>query len=109
MAEITLETLAKELETLKSQNEQLAADNAKLVSLVGKQTTVEVKEAEKLVIPETPVTVGKKKFKFLVPKFIFEKETFIAEQLVADAESKPAQDLLKKLVEIEAGFLQEVK
>lgn len=101
---LSLAELAQKLEQLAAQNEDLKKQNDKLAEAIAVKNSVAIEEAPKAVIPEEPVTISGKKFKFTLPIFSFEGKTYRAEEAALDSK------LLEKLAkEGGMGVLKAIK
>lgn len=101
---LSLELLAKQLQELQKQNQELKEQNYKLAEFITAKNSVALDVTPKATIPEEPVTIGGKKFKFTLPIFAFEGNTYRAEEAAIDAK------LLEKLAKDGGmGVLKAVK
>lgn len=100
MAELTLELLAEQLKQVQSENAELKEKLSELAST----GAVEAAQDEAPKIPSETFTSGKKKYKFLVPKFLHPKKgTLTALEALTDKE------VLDGLVKSESNLIEEVK
>jgi predicted nuclease with TOPRIM domain len=101
----TIEKLQTENVALKTENEALTAVNeeltAKLEELSKEPAKSEEAEEKKPEIPQDTFTVGKKKYRFITPVFVYNKQRITAEAAIKD------NTLLAELVKIKSGFIQE--
>ena len=89
--DLKLAALEKGFEQMQQRIEALEAENATL-----KAATTPTEEKPKPKVPEETVKVGNKKYKFLVPRFRFKKQKYIAQDELENT------DLHKALIEFNA-------
>jgi hypothetical protein len=99
-------SIKSENEALEQENEALTAVNeeltAKVEELSKEPATSETAEEKKPEIPEETFAIGKKKYRFVTPVFVYNQQRIIAAAALKDS------TLLAELVKIRSGFIQEV-